>query len=350
MKIAIYTIVKNEEHNVDKWAESNKEADYRLVCDTGSTDSTVEKLEQHNVNVFKIKVDPWRFDIARNTSLNLLPDDIDVCIWQDMDEELLPGWREQIEKNWDSDATIYNHRYRHNKGNWQWHSKIHKRHNCSWTGPIHETLKWSIPEKTVWLHDFYLDETQDTTKDRSNYLKLLIKKIEEGDRDWRTYYFIANEYQSVDLQKSIEYRIKSFDEIDNTDTIIKSFAARNIAKQYFFIQDIETAEKWFKISIDNSNERESAFCFAEFLYHQNRWDECYVIAKKCLSITEQRNGFTFEPAAWGFAIYDIIAIASFNLNLYEQAIEYGKKAIDLNPTDQRLQNNLKFYQEKYEKS
>lgn len=350
MKIAIYTIAKNEEHNVDKWAASNQEADYRLVCDTGSTDSTVEKLETNNVKVVKISVDPWRFDLARNTALNLLPDDIDVCIWQDLDEELLSGWRSEIEKNYDPNVTTYHHRYRHNNGSWQWHSKIHKRHHCRWQGAVHETISWSITEKELWLHEFYLDEHQDESKDRTGYGKLLVKKIQEGDTNWRTLYFLANELQSADFPTAIEYKIKSFQQVSNNDLMVKSFVARNIAREYFSINDVKNAERWFKLAVDCANERESLFCFAEFLYQQNRWDECYIVAKKCLSVTEKRNGFTYDATAWGFAIYDIAAIAAFNLKLYEQAVQLGTEALNMNPDDQRLQNNLKFYQEKYEPS
>jgi hypothetical protein len=350
MKIAIYTIAKNEEQHIDRWANSNKEADLRLVCDTGSNDQTVEKLKSHGVEVMSIAVTPWRFDVARNTALNLLPADVDICIWQDLDEELLPGWREELEKHWQCDATIANHKYRHNNNAWQWHSKIHARHNCHWVGPVHETLKWTIPEKAIWLNEFYLDEHQDVSKNRSNYLNLLIKKIKEGDRDWRTYYFLANDYQSVDVNESIKNRIESYNVCKNEDTVIKSYVARNIAKQLVDNQDFKEAEKWFIISINHSPERESWFYYADLLYKQQRWDECYVAIKKCISIENKRDGFTFDSYAWCFMVYDYAALSAYNTGLYKQAIEYGEEALKLQPDDQRLKTNLEFYKHRYEQS
>ena len=42
MKVAVYSISKNEEQFVERWAESAKEADMILLADTGSTDNTVQ--------------------------------------------------------------------------------------------------------------------------------------------------------------------------------------------------------------------------------------------------------------------------------------------------------------------
>lgn len=84
MKIAVYTIAKNEEKFVEKWAESCKDADYRFILDTGSTDKTVELARAAGVEVAVASISPWRFDDARNISLGLLPADIDICVALDM--------------------------------------------------------------------------------------------------------------------------------------------------------------------------------------------------------------------------------------------------------------------------
>jgi len=344
-KIAIYTICKNEENFVKTWANSNKEADLRLVCDTGSTDQTVEFLKNENVDVMPIRVIPWRFDTARNTALNLLPADVDICIWQDLDEELLPGWREQLETNWHPNVTIANHRYRNNDKPWQWHSKIHARHNCYWTGAVHETLKWTVDEKQIWIHELYLDEHQDVGKDRTGYFDLLKKKIQEGDNNWRTHYFLANEYQQLNqIDQAIEQRIKSYNACNDGD-VIKSYIAKNIAINYTYIGNRAEAEYWFETGLKNSKERETLFSFAEYYYQNKDWDSCYVYAKKCIQCTQKRDGFTYDHRAWDYYIYDYAALSAYHLGLKNKSVEYGLKAIELCPNDERLHNNLKFYEE-----
>jgi len=345
LKIAIYTICKNENDFVDRWAASNSEADYRLVCDTGSADNTVELLKSHDVNVIPIGVDPWRFDVARNTALNLLPSDIDICIWQDLDEELLPGWRNSIERNWASGTTIANHKYRHNNGAWQWHSKIHARHGCWWTGAVHEELRWNCEESAIWLQDFFLDEHQDIGKSRTSYLDLLLKKINEGDDNWRTYSFLAVEYQRVnDLINTVKYRKISYDAYTESDAV-KSYLARVLGNAHSLKGDAAAAEKWFKIATEHGCERESWFALAEHYYRQKQWDLCYIAAKTCLTIDQRCDGFTFDPRAWDSLAYDYAALSAYYLGITSQAVTYGKQAVALNPADQRLIDNLKLYEQ-----
>ena len=91
MKICVYTISKNEEKFVKRWINSMKEADEIYVLDTGSTDNTVKLLKENNVNVKQKVITPWRFDVARNESLKLLPEDTDICVCTDLDEVFEPG-------------------------------------------------------------------------------------------------------------------------------------------------------------------------------------------------------------------------------------------------------------------
>ena len=84
---------------------SAADADYRIVADTGSTDDTVERLTRAGVTVQRIAVRPWRFDVARNATIALIPDDVDVCCTMDMDMFLEPGWRPKLEAAWTSETT-----------------------------------------------------------------------------------------------------------------------------------------------------------------------------------------------------------------------------------------------------
>src|SRR5574343_159438 len=98
MKICVYAIAKNEEKFVERFMSSMKEADLIIVADTGSTDGTVSKLRDLGAIVHEIKVDPWRFDVARNLALDLIPADVEVCVSVDLDEVFSPGWRSAIEE------------------------------------------------------------------------------------------------------------------------------------------------------------------------------------------------------------------------------------------------------------
>ena len=93
MKVVVYAICKNEAQFVDRWMDSMGEADQVVVLDTGSTDGTAERLRALGAVVVEERVEPWRFDTARNRSLELVPEDADICVCTDLDEVFHPGWR-----------------------------------------------------------------------------------------------------------------------------------------------------------------------------------------------------------------------------------------------------------------
>lgn len=100
MKITVYAISKNEEKFAARWVEAMAEADHICVLDTGSTDGTVEILADLGVIVRREEIDPWRFDVARNRSMELIPEDTDICVCTDLDEVFRPGWRAALERAW----------------------------------------------------------------------------------------------------------------------------------------------------------------------------------------------------------------------------------------------------------
>ena len=117
-KVCVYAISKNEEQFVERWCNSVNEADSVYVLDTGSTDNTVKKLESQGVIVKSQVIKPWRFDVARNASLDLVPDDTDICVCLDLDEVIEPGWRQKLEELWSDKMTRLRYNY-----NWSFDDK-----------------------------------------------------------------------------------------------------------------------------------------------------------------------------------------------------------------------------------
>ena len=106
MKVIVYAIRKNEEKFAKRWADNMSEADEIYVLDTGSQDKTIEILKQNGVIVKQGLIYPWRFDTARNLSLDLVPWDADICVCTDLDELFTKGWRKELECVWQKQRTI----------------------------------------------------------------------------------------------------------------------------------------------------------------------------------------------------------------------------------------------------
>ena len=147
-KVCVYAICKNEEKFINRWVESMKEADEIYVLDTGSTDNSRKLLKKLGVNVKKKVINPWRFDVARNESLKMVPLDADICVCTDIDEVLLPGWRKELEKVWKkkTNRILYTYNWSLDENNNPlvsfYTEKIHDRKNYIWTHPIHEVLTY----------------------------------------------------------------------------------------------------------------------------------------------------------------------------------------------------------------
>ena len=50
-----------------------------------------------------------------------------------------------------------------------------------------------------------------------------------------------------------------------------------------------------------------------------------------------------NPDVWGSLPHDLAAISAYYLGLKDEAIRHGKDAIELEPDNIRLVNNLEFY-------
>ena len=148
MKVCVYAICKNESKFVDRWMDSMLEADGVYVLDTGSSDETAAMLRARGAHVEVETVSPWRFDTARNRSMELVPDDADICICTDLDEVFHAGWRRLLEDAWRPGTTRAAYRYTWNfnpdgsEGYVFWTEKAHSRHGYVWTHPVHEVLEW----------------------------------------------------------------------------------------------------------------------------------------------------------------------------------------------------------------
>jgi tetratricopeptide (TPR) repeat protein len=347
MKIAVYTIALNEQQFIKPWYESAKEADYLLIADTGSSDDTIASAQALGINVVKISLKPWRFDDARNVSLALIPDDIDYCIALDMDEVLVPGWRQHLEK---IDPNVTRPRYQYT---WNWApdgspglqyggDKIHKRHGYRWKHPVHEVLVSDrITEIQGWT-GLEIHHHADNTKPRSQYFPLLAQSVLEDPYDDRNAFYYARElYFYGQFAASVEEFKRHLSLPKAVWKPERAASMRYIAKM---MDNFAERESWLKKAIEEAPDRREGYVeLAKLYYEHNRWFDCLDVAEKAIEITEKPLEYLCEEFAWGSDPWDYAAIASYRLGLSDKAVQYGTKAVELNPNDPRLTANLAFY-------
>ena len=82
---------------------------------------------------------------------------------------------------------------------------------------------------------------------------------------------------------------------------------------------------------------------AKHYYKIENWIGMYFAAKRAVTIPYSAGLYLTEPDAYGWWPNDMVALAAHRIGLIHEALKYGEIAIDLNPTDQRLKDNLFFY-------
>lgn len=348
MKIAVYTIAFNEEQFVERWYNSAKDADYILISDTGSTDNTVEIAKSLGINVSSVSITPWRFDDARNASLSAIPKDIDYCIALDMDEVLQPGWREELEKAHQQKWTRPRYRY-----TWSWTEngkpgleyggdKIHSRKGYRWKHPVHEVLTcWDGEELQGWTN-LQIHHYPDNSKSRGQYFPLLALSVKEEPQDDRNAFYYARElfFNGMFSQASSE-----FERYLKLPTALWN-AERARAYRYLAQCNPDRELEYLLLSLtEDKSRRETYVDLSLHFYRNENWQETFDYASQALSIESKPLDYLCEEFAWGSMPYDLAALSAYKLGENDLAIEYGKIALDLEPTNQRFQDNYKYYLE-----
>ena len=271
MKLAVYSIAKNEAKNVPQYLESTKEADGRFVLDTGSADDTMVLLKKAGVTVAQAELSwdswpikaakdfarsqglsPFRFDVARNLALAQVPAEYDMCAWQDFDERFMPGWKEAVLTRAELGATCVMAWLTYLKPDGSpnfsyFQNRAHARGNYKWCGIIHELVGAKNPEKEklVQSHKFQLQHLPDSNKSRTNYLPLLeCQTLEEPNNSRYAYYFGRGLYYGGKFKEAIA-EMRRYLELPNKEhSGYRSEAMRTISECYEKLTNVMEAENW----------------------------------------------------------------------------------------------------------
>lgn len=348
-KICVYAIAKNEEKFVERWVNSMKEADEIYVLDTGSTDKTIKKLKKLGVKVKKKIIKPWRFDTARNLSLELVPIDTDICVCTDLDEIFENGWREKLEKEWESNTTRLAYNY-----NWYiedntpkvnyYIEKIHTRNNYKWTHPVHEVLTYTGNKEEIkkYTDKITVNHYPDRNKSRGSYLNLLELSVRESPEDDRNMHYLGREYMYYHKwNEAIDTLIKHLNLKTATWKDERSASMRFIARCYQNLNRIDEARLWLDKAIKETPYLRDPYIEKALLeYSLKNWIEIEKLCKKALKIKEHQKTYINEIFSWNHTPYDLLSLSLFYQGKINEAITILKKGIKISPNEERLKNNL----------
>lgn len=349
LKISVYAICKNEEKFVKRWVESMSEADEIFVTDTGSSDGTAELLKEAGVNVQSIALEEWRFDTARNISLGFVSEDTDICVCTDLDEVFEKGWREKLEKAWVKGETTrarYGYTWSFKKDGTPDVTfildKIHARKGYKWVHPVHEILKYENGAERFTKTDIQLNHYPDSAKSRGQYLPLLELSVKEDPNDDRNVHYLGREYMFYgQWDKCIETLKRHLILPSAVWLDERSASMRYIARCYRAKGDFKNASVWLYRAIAEAPYLREPYVETAYLaYLEKNWEKVYFMVNEALKIKNRPQTYINEGFCWDSTVYDLGAVAAFNLELYQKSLELAEMACAMNPNDERLRDNL----------
>ena len=357
-KICVYAISKNEEKFVDRWMDCVSEADEVIVLDTGSTDNTVEKLKSRGANVTINQINPWRFDDARNKSLQLVPEDTDICVCIDLDEVIEKGWRKKIENIWNENTTRLRYNY-----NWSFDEngnpavnfyidKIHARKNYIWTHPVHEVLKCtSDNEVFLTTDDITVNHYPDKTKSRGDYLPLLELSVKEDPSDDRNMHYLGREYMFYGKwNECIDTLIKHLNLPSAVWKDERCASMRFIARSYINLKRYDEARMWLDKAINEAPYLRDPYMERALLeYELNNYSEVEKYCLLALKIDKHQKTYINEVFSWDYTVYDLLSLSYYFMGNNELALEYVNKALQMSTNNERLLKNKEIFEKSLNK-
>jgi glycosyltransferase involved in cell wall biosynthesis len=340
MKVAVYTIALNEAKHVNRWVDSVQNADCLVVADTGSTDGTQELLRARGVQVYDIRIKPWRFDDARNAALALVPADADMCISLDMDEFMGANWRSIMERECVPGTNRMRYNYvEQTSGQTYLVDKIHARYGFRWKRPVHETLFCTDNNQVeVIAQELIINQIQDTGKDRNSYFPLLELTCRENPNDSQPLFWYAKELFLRGAHKQAAAKLHEYLDLpSSTWPPERAEAMRFLAKL-----EPEHALNWLYKAQLEANYRREVWCdLAEYFYNNQDWANCFWACNNGINLGKLTGIYLDDPTSWNSKIWDVGSIACYHLGMKDVANKWIDQAISLAPHDQRLKQNKK---------
>lgn len=353
-KVYVYAIAKNEAKFVNKWVDSMQEADgIYVMLDATTTDNTEELLRARGVHVEKKLIRPWRFDTARNESLNMVPEDADVCVCTDLDEVFSPGWRDIIEENWKDGCCRGEYDFWLNASQKNEapdvikNYKIHSRKDFYWKWIVHEFVipyDWGKMD-TIPMPGMLLCHYPDITKKR-NYIEMLKRAIETEPKERRYYEYLVAESSGNFEWDTLEWAVNALEKKFLYDSKYDyCFLMKAKCEVYSHKKDFESVEKLCLEVINKYNDARWFYGELAYIYvvELGKHQEGIELFKKCLQIKNPILGHYDMKWFDNESIYNYISIGYYWLKDYKQAVNWINKAIAGKPLIKEYQNNLELY-------
>jgi tetratricopeptide (TPR) repeat protein len=259
--------------------------------------------------VRKQQFNPWRFDVARNASLALVSEDVDVCLSLDMDEVMLEGWREEVERLWEKGTTDMRYRY---VFNWDdeactipritmYNFKIHQRHGHHWIYPVHEIVCAENGVECTVVSDMVLCHHYADGSKLRPYQAMLDQACLDEPENERFSHQRGRELMMYDRHQEAIIELKRHLSLKDSNNQCRALSHRYIARclKAMGKSNDEILVHMLRSVAESPYQRESWVWLAQIWFDMGNYPQAYGCAVTGLSITNRCDSFESEEGCWG---------------------------------------------------
>lgn len=354
--LTLAMIVRNEEGVLARCLDSIQElCDEIIICDTGSTDKTIEiaqKYSQAKVVHFKWVDD---FGGARNHSFKHATQDL--ILWLDADDVIKPADFEKIKRfkqqNLDQmkDCYICPYQYSHdhldNVSISLKRERIFKRSaNPIWMYRIHECIPLAH-FKTIDNHcdieiHHYKTALQ-TVRAEGRNVKILKECVEDPAQTCARYeFYYGKELVDVNNDEAEKYLKKYLNHWEYYEDAF--FATFQLAKIEFSRKNFDLAANYCFDSLKLDQRRGDVFCFLGLIYvNKVRWDLAAFWYRVALEMPKPEDslGF-FDMSQHTYIPHFQLGFVYYHTKEFEKSLHHSQEALKFRPNDPQATNNIKF--------
>jgi len=314
-------IVKNEAHCIVQCLEKIKPyIDYWIICDTGSTDNTIETIKDFMKDIpGELHESPWQdFATNRNIALQLSKDKAEYSLIMDADDHLF------VEDNGAfNNLTEPAYYIQLRRGNLQYQRiQLFKNNlNAHYVGALHEYLHIPNINIKTQLPGCYIQclslgaRSQDPDKYKKD-AEVLEKEIIKDPNNPRNVFYCAQSYRDAGM---VEQSLEKYLQHSRMNAWIEEQyisllnAAKIIEKLYF--NDVNKVQEAYLNAYKIIPKRNEALCYLTAYCRKHKlFHLAYIYAKIGSTIEKPKDGLFIESDCYDWKILDELSIAAFYNN------------------------------------
>jgi len=152
----------------------------------------------------------------------------------------------------------------------------------------------------------------------------------------REYYFKGMWQEVIDHGKKLELQSGGWN-------VELAQSWRAVGEAHIKLGNEHEGLHWYQRNVEVApTDLEAWMPLAFHYYDKKMWNHCYDAAIKVTELSLESHNHYVADSSMPWRMYDLLSIACWNLDKKGSAKKYARKAVELNPDDERLVGNYEF--------